>query len=440
MVSDATDKASKAGNHAKFVCKWFCIVIILIILLGFLNGARINYNNRLVGTGTLVSENCWVPSGRTSCAPQFIIAGAMKSGTTSIWSYLLSHPDVLPLSSTILDPQSIHTVMAAKEVRFFNDPAYTNLIREYGKATAIDYYLDLFPPIPRPDEQVSDLILGTNKGRITGEATPMYICTPGVAERIKDALPYVKIIITLRNPVDRAYSDYWFRQSLKIRENPIYVSEERHMNIFHSCVTHEIAIADYCGFDSFARNPTRKNANEFWRCCTTVSKKVTDGSPTLCSDKATQHLCDITDTVKASCPGLNLMFGIYAPQLIEWIEVFDKNQILIMNSDSLFEYPAHTMETIGNFLQLDRISWDSITKSTFNIINPKSAAGSKLELATNDNNSAKSLQVGKSDTTSEYPPLDTLVRKDLILKLQKFNELLAEILDNPSFLNWNNIY
>lgn len=38
----------------------------------------------------------------------------------------------------------------------------------------------------------------------------MYVCQPGVAQRIKDVLPFVKIIMMLRNPVDRAYSEFHF--------------------------------------------------------------------------------------------------------------------------------------------------------------------------------------------------------------------------------------
>lgn len=56
-------------------------------------------------TGKYYHSNCWVPTlplpngeGEwQSCALQFIVAGAMKSGTTSLFSYLIQHPQVLPL-------------------------------------------------------------------------------------------------------------------------------------------------------------------------------------------------------------------------------------------------------------------------------------------------------------------------------------------------------
>ena len=43
---------------------------------------------------------------------------------------------------------------------------------------------------------------------ITGEDTPFYIWDPLVAERILNILPNVKLIVLIRNPVDRAYSNY----------------------------------------------------------------------------------------------------------------------------------------------------------------------------------------------------------------------------------------
>jgi len=105
--------------------------------------------------------------------PNFLIVGVMKGGTTSLFKYLALHPAVAaPLR---------------KEIKFF-DSNYT-----YG----LGWYRAHFP-----------LALGAKKGLLTGEASPYYIFHPTAPERIRLALPQAKIIVLLRNPVERAFSHY----------------------------------------------------------------------------------------------------------------------------------------------------------------------------------------------------------------------------------------
>ena len=49
------------------------------------------------------NKKCFIPTNRNTCAPQFIIAGAMKCGTTSLYGYLSHHPDILPLGESSED-------------------------------------------------------------------------------------------------------------------------------------------------------------------------------------------------------------------------------------------------------------------------------------------------------------------------------------------------
>jgi hypothetical protein len=117
--------------------------------------------------------------------PHFLIVGAPKSGTTSLYRYLQQHP-------LIFMPEN-------KEPRFFCD--YATDIFEFGTkyfhpgivGTKADY-LDLFRDAP--------------EGAISGEASTDYLSCPQAAKRVHAWNPSVKIIIMLRNPVDRAYSEY----------------------------------------------------------------------------------------------------------------------------------------------------------------------------------------------------------------------------------------
>jgi hypothetical protein len=120
--------------------------------------------------GKIVNEKCYLPLNRSFCAPTFAVIGAMKSGTTSLFGYLLEHPEMLPLRPTPPDFEKktgVKPPLANKEIRFFNDHNLATAIQHNGFIGAQHVYLNLFEDIlPTFDE--SDQI-------ITGEATPMYI-------------------------------------------------------------------------------------------------------------------------------------------------------------------------------------------------------------------------------------------------------------------------
>ncbi|MEH2236063.1 tetratricopeptide repeat-containing sulfotransferase family protein [Nostoc sp.] len=105
--------------------------------------------------------------------PSFIIPGFIRCGTTSLYSYLSTHPQVLPAID--------------KELLFFS-----NFFEQ-----SIDYYLAHFPSI------------SNSTNYITGEATPIYINDSRIAKKIFALFPKIKFIILLRNPIDRAISSYY---------------------------------------------------------------------------------------------------------------------------------------------------------------------------------------------------------------------------------------
>lgn len=106
--------------------------------------------------------------------PKFIIVGAMKSGTSTLAHHVGEHPEVY---------------MPSGEVHFFYDQGRGNF--EKG----VEWYKKKFE--------------GATSGQIVGEKTPTYSYLPGVAERIYDLIPDAKLIWIFRNPIDRAYSNYW---------------------------------------------------------------------------------------------------------------------------------------------------------------------------------------------------------------------------------------
>ena len=113
----------------------------------------------------------------------FIIAGAQKSGTTALHYYLQKHPQI-----TLGDQQEIHF--------FDNDELF---------AGPVDYELlhRHFPPV--------------KKGTIAGDCTPSYLYHQPAMERIWNYNPHIKLIILLRNPIERAFA-HWNMQRFKGRE------------------------------------------------------------------------------------------------------------------------------------------------------------------------------------------------------------------------------
>lgn len=105
--------------------------------------------------------------------PEFIIIGAAKCGTTSLYNYLIEHPNVKSAFQ--------------KEPNFFN--------KHFDRG--ITFYKSQFPL--------------RSPGFITGEASPDYLFYPPAPQRIAKLIPSVKLIVLLRNPVDTAYSLYYHR-------------------------------------------------------------------------------------------------------------------------------------------------------------------------------------------------------------------------------------
>ena len=119
--------------------------------------------------------------------PNFLIIGAPRSGTTTIYEGLRQHPEIF--MSPFKEPWFF--ALAGKTEPFNgpgdNDPVRTGIRDE-------DAYLALFN--------------GVKHEKAIGEASTLYLYSPEAAIKIRERLPEVKLIAILRSPVDRAYSNY----------------------------------------------------------------------------------------------------------------------------------------------------------------------------------------------------------------------------------------
>jgi hypothetical protein len=111
--------------------------------------------------------------------PDFLLIGAQKCGTTTLYDLLVTHPNIHPAYQ--------------KEVHYFD--------RYYNKGL-IWYRANM----PRRSERRA----AEKRGEpfLTGEAAPSYIYHPLAAERAHRLLPGAKLVVLLRNPVERAFSHY----------------------------------------------------------------------------------------------------------------------------------------------------------------------------------------------------------------------------------------
>jgi Glycosyl transferase family 2/Sulfotransferase domain len=117
--------------------------------------------------------------------PDFVIVGAKRGGTTSLYNYLLEHPSIQPLF-----PGRQHI----KGVHYYDS--------EYQRGRR--WYRSHFPLAAGGRQLVRPAVTPV----MTGEASPYYLFHPLAAERLAADYPDIRIIITLRDPVERAYSHF----------------------------------------------------------------------------------------------------------------------------------------------------------------------------------------------------------------------------------------
>jgi hypothetical protein len=206
--------------------------------------------------------------------PDFLIIGGEKCGTTSLYEYLIKHPDIMPAKG--------------KEVAYF----------DYKFSNGFGWYKTFFP---RFITKKFKEILSKNK-ILSGEATPRYLNHPNAPKRISNFLPNVKLIVLLRNPIDRAYSHYHMesangREKLSFEES--IEQENERINIEYEKM--------------------EKDENYYGRKYYWYSHREA---------------------------------GIYIKHLKRWMKFFPKNQFLIIKSEDLFENTTDTYNKVLEFLGL----------------------------------------------------------------------------------------
>jgi len=206
--------------------------------------------------------------------PAFLVIGGQRCGSTSLYSLLVQHPRIAPAFK--------------KEVHYFT----------LYKDKVLDWYRAHFPRA----RSTAGSHPGNGGDLISGEATPYYLFHPLAAARVRAALPDVKLIAILREPVARAYSHYH----------------------------HEVRKG--------------RETKDFEEAVRLEAKRLEGEREKLLSGEKRHSFHHQRHSYLAR--------GLYAAQLWEWLRSFPSEQLLVIDSRELFERARDTLRYAFEFLGL----------------------------------------------------------------------------------------
>tara|TARA_B110001454_G_scaffold187155_1_gene184371 strand:- start:229 stop:1227 length:999 start_codon:yes stop_codon:yes gene_type:complete len=283
-------------------------------------------------------------TSRFRMLPSFLIIGGAKCGTTSLYAHLIEHPNILSAS--------------IKEVNFF----------QYIQNSKTSFYRSHFP-IKR-------------QNLITGEASTQYLVHRFVSKRVHELLPSVKLILLVRNPVERAYSEFYYMINLgaQITDN----------------------------FEDAIESELRRI-------------KIEDEKPEFTIENSNYNHFQ---------PAFSyLRHGIYSNYILNWLKSFPKEQLLILNTKDLYNNLGNTLDKTFQFLNLPKYQIENkIPKNKIDKIRP--IAGRVSNIYKNINSKTQTLF-----NVQNYPEMKPKTRKSLQDFYRPYNEKLFEIIGRR--FDWN---
>lgn len=267
------------------------------------------------------------PRNQSPPLPTFLIVGAMKSGTTKLTYLLGEAPDVF------IPPREIH---------FFDDD-------ESYRAGTEDYRQSFG---------------GWSGEKEIGENTPTYAYLPEVPKRIGQTLPDVKLIWILREPVKRAYSNYW--HAVKRGVEPL-------------------------GFEEAVRQePQRLREGQIWKGYLKRSR--------------------------------------YPEQVERYLEYFDKEQMHFCLFEEMVEDPMTTLEDVSEFLGVSppHESADQTPRNPTHIPHSRWIEYHARNIFGNSI-IYRSISRLNRRSSQGYPPLDSTLEKELTDRFRESNRELSQL-------------
>ena len=281
-------------------------------------------------------------TSRFRMLPSFLILGGSRSGNTSLFAYLTEHPNIMPGS--------------LKAFFFFQN--ITN--------NTTSFYRSQFP-IKR-------------KNLITCDSTSSYFVHPLIPARVHKLLPSAKLIVVLRNPVERAYSEFHYTVTLgsELTEN------------FEDVIKSELKRIEIGN-----KKPELKIENTNYKHFTF------------------SHLRD----------------GLYAQHLERWLKFFSKEQLLVLHTKDLSTNFDNTLAKTFEFLNLPKYQIENrIEKNKIDKIRP--LAGHEQNVYKNIDSKTRTLF-----NVQNYPEMKPETRKFLQDFFRPHNEKLFKMIGKR--FDWN---
>ncbi len=225
-------------------------------------------------------------TSRSRLLPDYIIIGTQRAGTTSLYKYLVKHPAVA------------HAL--TKELRFFD------LFYDKG----IGWYRSRFP-----SARYRSRVERTKGHRLlVGESSPDYMFHPHAPRRMAELLPDVKLILLLRNPVDRAFSHYWHQAKRGFETLSFEEAIEQEPERLRGELDRMLGDERYVSFERHHHSYLER--------------------------------------------------GIYVDQLRRWTDRYPQDRFLIERSEDFFADPSVVLRRVQEFLELPH--WDLAEYEKFN--------------------------------------------------------------------------
>jgi len=275
------------------------------------------------------------------------LAGVYQGGP---YGYGSSHPEYKDFKRgrrNAAQKRYLRPIIGEKEVRFFDRQWYRKTEELAGSdAIAFGWYLDVFPIIPAPGQPASAWDI--SKGKITGEASPTYISGES-ATLVLEHLPEVKVILMLRNPVDRIYSQ---RHMLLEIQETIGRFNKQH------------------GKESRAKPPMWDEKGSFDKAV-----YYSNAGPGWNSKTPEEHRDDKELMAQMRRMNRALTQGIYYSSVEPWTKIFPKEQLMFIRSEDFYEDEIRIMHRVEEFLGIKRLPddlWKPIVDEVYNLqIDPK---------------------------------------------------------------------
>ncbi|KAI8083150.1 P-loop containing nucleoside triphosphate hydrolase protein [Halteromyces radiatus] len=264
--------------------------------------------------------------------PSFIFAGSEMSGSKYVFEQLRQHPQVAwTMDSSPLSTENMEKTSSSSSSPIIGKKGNTGFSSlddddvddgQLNSDAAFEAYLSQFPFLT--DYELNNI---EKQQVVVGEHAPHYLYKSYfIARRIRETLPHVKLVFILRDPIDRAYTQFLNEKaSARHKEDGSSLS-------FDSLVDLELSILRRCGHTS-----TQTGWEGFVRCH--------QGSEIRATWNLTSN--NDSDTLKVYD---SLAKGMYYNALLPFLQQFPASQVYVTRTEDFINNPSQSFQKLARFL------------------------------------------------------------------------------------------